>query len=282
MEKFKKNIIIVSVSFFAILLYYEVLKNKLFTGAATDSISLFQFIGFILSGFLLLILALIPIFIVYKISKKQSEEKQFLINIFSIAFFIPFSNFVLIVFFKKFPFVFNNFRFADLPFIFGLNWLFVILPLAFIIFLALPKNVFQHKKFALLATCLTAIMGWIFVAITFWFDNSVETYKTLKKLEEYRPTINYIEVYKKQHGIYPLTLDEKSPKTTNYPFFEYKIYNNQKDYRLAVSSSKIIWRNNYYYCSNYTIERCSETFKDKFYNFKKIGHWIKEDSIYND
>lgn len=226
-------------------------------------------------GLVLLIPAAIPIWFVNKLTKNSSEKKKFLINLFSISFFIPFINCILYLFTIIFKFNFANLIIE----LIGFDWLVVILPICFIITILFPRKYFEHKKFTVLTIFITFVIGSVLMLISLKSGELITTNQQLKELDEYRPTINYIKNYKKEHNIYPETLKNDLLKSKSHPYYEYKIYNNKKDFKLRVSKYKYPQIEDYIYCSNKISNGCEENPKFTTLKHEQIGEWIKEENI---
>lgn len=223
----------------------------------------------------IIIPALLPILLIYKITENCEQKKRAIINMFSIAFFIPLMNFIYFCYSE----IYLNSSPPDLyPYIIGFFWLCVLLPSLFIITLLIPKQKFQYKKFTLLTIFITGVMGWIFVFTGLSISSWISTNRTLSGLKEYESSIGYIKKYKNEHKIYPTSLNEKLINAKTFPYYEYKIYHNKKDFILKISDSKY-FVHNYNYCSNKTMDGCHEA-TIRPMEYRKVGNWIEE--TYND
>lgn len=112
-------------------------------------------INLILSSLFILIPAALPIFLIYKITKKSDNRKKDIINAFSIAFFLPLMNFIFLWYSKI-----HQHPPSLYPYLIGFTWLCIILPVLFVIAILIPKKYFSYKKWSLLTILLTGIMGW--------------------------------------------------------------------------------------------------------------------------
>lgn len=234
--------------------------------------SIFLIIIFILSGLLILIPAIFPIFFVYKLTKNLDEKKRFYINMFSIAFFIPFANLCICLI----PINYNNYNFWQMACYYGFDWLFVLLPIAFLITLINPNP--KHKKFTLFTIILTIIIGWALVYISAPIRSKVIEISRNIGLKDYQSTISYIEQYKDKNGVYPKTLKGNLKKIRLYTYYDYKTFNNEKDFRLKISGDKHFY-DNYNYCSNKKLIGCSRYKYSRVagYNYYNAGgKWIGE------
>jgi len=215
---------------------------------------------------LLIIPAALPVFLVYKLTKNYEKKNKDIINMFSIAFFIPFMNFILLWYSK----IFNNNGTQLDAFLVGSIWLFIILPTLFAIVIFIPKKIFSYKKWALLTITLTGLIGWILIFTSFLLDNL----SIIVELEEFRPTINYIKQYKNTHGIYPTNLKGNLPNSKSYSSYHYIIFNKGNDFKLSVGGSKNSI-SNYNYCSSTNFNGCSTDSKPPIIRHK-LGDWIEE------
>ncbi len=230
-------------------------------------------INLFLISLIIVIPALLPIIFIHKITKNYENKKRVIINMFSIAFFIPLVNFIYFCYSE----IYLNSQPPDLyPYFIGLFWLLIILPILFIITLLIPKQKFQYKKYTLLTIFLTELLGWIFVFVALAISNWISTNQTLKGLREYQPTIHYIKKYKNEHAIYPTTLNKNLISAKIFPYYEYKTYNNRNDFSLKVSDYEH-FVHNYNYCSNKNLDGCNEKSKNsRFVNYRRIDEWIEE------
>ncbi len=220
---------------------------------------------------LALIPAALPIYIAYKITKNYEEKKKNIINSFSIAFSIPFVNFIYLLFLET-----CKGGYGIYPLIIGYFWLSIILPVFLFIFLLIPKKRFVHKKFFLLTILLTVIFECFFVAISTFGLDLKYTYQEFKELNEYRPIINYIEQYKKQNGVYPRALRKDLIVPKNYTYYQYETFNNNQDFKLNVSDYATV---SYTYCSNKKLNGCDKHSKSLpfMHRYKQEEKWIIED-----
>lgn len=260
------SLLIVCIFIIGLNFYYPIfglLKVILFSGIAPFIALLFP-----------IVVAIIPILIVFKFTKNLNDKRKFWINMFSISFFIPFANLILNVISLKFN---NLFSMLSAAFI-GVAWLLVLLPIGFLIIAILPQNIFPHKKFTLLTILSTFCMGWGMILLFIIGGNAIDAARTGIGFNEYKPTIEYIKLYKKEHGIYPASIERHLKPLKIFPDYEYKTFNNQKDYCLNISNRKDSFTN-YSYCSSTKLDGCSE---GHFYSSiirTRIGEWIKEENI---
>lgn len=228
-------------------------------------------INLILISLFIIVPALLPILLIYKLTENYEQKKRAIINVFSIAFFIPLMNFIYFCYSE----IYSNSSPPNLyPYLIGFFWLCILLPVLFVIALLIPKQKFQYKKFTLLTIFLTGLMGWIFVftglAISSWRSTS----RTMEGLKEYEPTISYIKKYKNEHKTYPTTLNKNLTNAKIFSYYEYKTYNKNKDFILKVSDYEH-FVHNYNYCSNKTMTGCHEETIWPM-EYRKAGNWIEE------
>lgn len=107
------------------------------------------------------------------------------------------------------------------------------------------------------------VISFLFLIII--FSSPLESFKINIMLKSYEPTINRLNEYKTQHGIYPLSLDMMGSDT-------YKTFNNNKDFKLHIGK----YPTYYNYCTSKNFEGCDENVKTPDYKYKKIGKWIEE------
>lgn len=140
-------------------------------------------------GLLLLIPSALPISLIYKLSTSCEQKKRNIVRILSISFFIPLTNFLLFIF----SILFHSETIATLSGYMGFSWLFIILPISFLIVVVVPKRIFAYKRNTLITIVLTEIIGWILVFLIVIIINTI----TIKQQKEYHPMINYINHSKK-------------------------------------------------------------------------------------
>lgn len=228
-------------------------------------------INLILISLFIIVPALLPIMLIYKITENYENKKRATINMISIAFFIPLMNFIYFCYSE----IYLNSSLPNLyPYLIGLCWLCILLPVLFIIILLIPKQKFQYKKFTLLTIFMTGVMGWIFVFTGLAISSWISTNRTLDGLKEYEPTIGYIKKYKNEHKTYPITLNKNLVSAKTFSYYEYKTYNKNKDFILKVSDYEH-FVHNYNYCSSETMTGCHEA-TIRPMEYKKVGNWIEE------
>lgn len=232
---------------------------------------IFQIVVNILSGLYLIIPAIFPILLIFKLTKGLSDKKRFYINMLSIAFFIPFSNLCISIF----PIRYSDFNFWQLACFLGFDWLFIILPISFIVVVLIPSKLFKHKKFTLLTILCTTIIGWSLVFASAPLAGKVIDITRHFGLKDYSSTIRYIENYKDKNGVYPKELNIKIKLIRVFPYYEYKTFDNELDFRLKVSGDKH-FHDNYNYCSSPKITGCSEYSRQSGYNNYNVSKWVGE------
>lgn len=204
--------------------------------------------GWVFGLLFLIVPSALPIYIVYRLTKNSSEEEKFYLNMFSIAFFIPFIAFCL-----------------------SLDLMLIILPMSFLIAIIIPSKKFKYKKFTLLTIILTAIISGYFI----YLAPSIESHVVSKGLQEYQPIINDIEQYKTKNGNYPEKLKKEVISPKIYHYYKYTACNNRKAYKLEVSNSNYFLPS-YIYCSNKNLDECSKKFKSIDFAYIKTGNWLKK------
>lgn len=226
-------------------------------------------------GLLLLVFAIIPIIITFKLTRNYSEKKKFVINMFSIAFFIPFSNFIIALI----ALLCNakESTIMSLSYFFGFSWLFFLLPIGFLIIAVLPIKIFSYKKFTLLTILLTFCIGWIMLFAFLRVEKLIENINLAKELDEYKVTIEYITSYKNKYKIYPTTINKHLKPIRALSHYEYKTINNGNDFRLNVRD-ELKHFPNYSYCSNIEISGCNDNDESPFVR-SYFHHWVKEEFI---
>lgn len=137
----------------------------------------------ILCAFLLIIPIVVPVYAIYLLTRYKNEENRFKTMIYSIGFILPFTNFILYILGKSsgfFLYIFKNGFSLDLSSLMffslfaGFGWLFILLPIIFIIILLCPKKYFLHKKLTLSTIISTFIFGWILTIIAFNLGSLIE------------------------------------------------------------------------------------------------------------
>jgi len=217
--------------------------------------------------FLLIFILIITIFLIYKLVNKSEKKNNMTISIVSVAFLIPFANLILYLS-SQTGYIDAKFSIAAL--LIGFCSLVILIPTLFLLFLLIPKREFEYKNIVLLTIFLTEIIGWFFIFVSGFLQDAI----TLLQLEEYRPSINYIKNYKKEHGVYPTSLKKGLNHSKSHPYYVYKIFNNGNDFKIMVSRFEYII--DYNYCSSKKLDGCDENSKNSKYKYYKFGEWIKE------
>lgn len=231
---------------------------------------------FSLLGVLLLIPAAVPVYLIYKLTKSVDEKKKQYINMYSIAFFIPFCNLCLFILPENYLDLWTTSAF------WGFGWLFIILPISFLICIFTPAKIFKYKKFVISTIVSTFIFGWIMVILALPLRMKViNLQKAIGKigLKQYQSTIDYIEKYKQEYGKYPKTISNQQNIVFN--FYEYKTYNADKDFQLKIAAKNSI--ESFSYCSNENLIDCSTSspLKNHNYYYYKVGKWVAK-RLYTD
>lgn len=223
------------------------------------------FLGWVFGLLFLILPAIIPIIIVYKLTKNWEEKERIYINMLSIAFFIPFIAFCL------YAIALHKFDVENVALLLSLDLMFIMLPTSFVITALIPSSKFKNKKFTMFTIVLTAIISFVFISLA----PSVDATVTKNGLQEYQSVISYIEQYKNKNDKYPETLDKKLVSPKIYKYYSYTTQNNRKDYKLEVSNINYFVPS-YIHCSSEKLDECSEDFKSIDYGYIKIGKWIKK------
>jgi len=233
---------------------------------------------YIVLELLMSILAFFPAYLLSWFVHKKTKSLKW--TMFSIAFFIPFVN---LLYFSIENMLVAHSQVA-LATVLGFLWLFFILPTIFVVTLCIPKKIIEIKYKIVLTTFLTVVLGWIMVvgmilfmgiknqffrAEEFWYYNPV----TINQLGEYKPAIKYLKKFNKENGKYPENIDEVKLEAKAYPIFEYKTYNNDKDFILSVKKVKEtpeVFR----YCSSKELPDCKPIGYFNHSCYKQIGKWV--------
>jgi hypothetical protein len=214
------------------------------------------------------LLAIIPILGVYFLTKNFDDKRKFIINLSSIAVFLPLSNFIyyLASYFS------NPINISAL--ITGFCWVFLILPAIFLIYLIVW--VLKYRKFVLLTIVATEISALIMIIIAGIITGTFEEHQTLKGLNDYQPAVEYIEEYKSNKGKYPNNIKNLNIKSEKFPYYTYETSNKNSDFILSVSPHEPEWFfiKNYKYCSTTELKGCDPDKDDYPIARSRKGNWV--------
>ncbi|MCQ2958111.1 MAG: hypothetical protein MJ180_04315 [Candidatus Gastranaerophilales bacterium] len=218
----------------------------------------------------LLIIFSPAIVILYFLFKKFANTK---IRILLVAFLIPLLN--MIYYFLE-HFLFHETTGDFISMAIGFTTLFGVLPISFIITAFIPSKLLPVKKEILITEVLMGVTGLIMMIFSIHTVGYIERQLDKKALNQYEPTINKIEKYKAENNIYPNKINV-TEDIKRLPIYEYKTYNNRKDYKFTVyyETNKIFNR-----CSSKELEDCSIK-SSRWYYYKKVGNWIERIEDYD-
>lgn len=121
------------------------------------------------------------------------------------------------------------------------------------------------KKFKKIFTfCLVFCILVVFIP---FLISKIIKINTIVKLNYYNSVINYLENYKKENGIYPSNINPKMFDLTAFKYYDYKTFNENKEYILYVGNNKPEFKNKnwesdslmeYKYCSDKTSKYCTQ------------------------
>lgn len=220
-----------------------------------------------LISLLILIPAALPISLIYIVTKNYEKKRKDIINAFSVAFFIPFMNFIFLRYVQS---QHDLSSISLYPHLIGFMWLCIILPALFFIIILIPQKDFTYRKWTLVTILLTGVIGWSLIFLSSLLDTGL----VMVSLEEFRPTINYIKDYRKQNQVYPKNLNEYQPKLNTFTDYKYTLLGNGKEFKLTVSGNKNSI-SSYNYCSNSKFDGCNTKSSPPTIR-NKVGSWIEE------
>jgi hypothetical protein len=149
------------------------------------------------------------------------------------------------------------------------------------LFKLLKLIIFITGTVTILFILLFLILG--FMIRTEWLPDPFEPKidkQVYSQLEEYRPTINYIENYYRTNKKYPKSI--KKPANLKYfPYYTYKTFNDGTEFILHIGKREHLGEG-YRYCSSDFLPICKDggRVKGSGYHtqnsFRQVGDWIEE------
>lgn len=268
---FKKKILILYIPLFLVLLVTFSLNHLIYFQLNGTATNIIRFYLSLVTTLLIFLAPLIPILLVFRSTENLDEKKKFRVRLLTVAFTLPITYSISSLIVENI-----NVEFLKiLTFICYFLTITVLLPGFFLIAVCIPKKHFNDKKFALVSIFTSFCVGWIvlflFSSCMFILSNA----RIKRGFSDYKPAIEYIEHYKKQHGIYPINIKGHLKPSRAFSHYEYKTYNNNKDFSLNIREEKTVYPN-YSYCSSIAIQGCNDDDNSPIVR-NYVGKWVKED-----